>query len=92
MVMSFTPTLFAFKEGKTVLAEIKLEDFWSDKDETVDEAVLRAMRALQLQLAKTVDDELLADGAIRTAIPYVADLIRPKKNQTCGYRALTYPH
>ena len=92
MVMSFTSLRFAFKEGKTVLAEINLEEFWSDKDETVDEAVLRAMRALQLQLAKTVDDKLEADGAIRHAIPYVADLIRPKKNRTCGYRALTYPH
>ena len=91
MVMSFTKSVFAFKEGKTVLAEINLEEFWSDKEETVDEAVLRALRALQLQLNGKVD-EMLADGAIRMAVPYVADLLRPKKTRTCGYRVVTYPH
>lgn len=91
MVMSFTKSVFAFKEGKTVLAEINIDEFGSDKEETVDEAVLRALRALQRQLTGKISDEL-ADGAIRTAVPYVSDLLRPKKTRTCGYRVLTYPH
>ena len=77
--------------GKTVLASLVIEVFCNDKDETVEEAILRACCALQTQLAQSVR-ECDIDEIVDAVIPYISDCLRPKKRMTSGYRKLSSPY
>ena len=79
------------KLGKTILASLDIELICGDKDETVDEAMLRAARALQNQLTHTVSESDI-DDIVDMAIPYISDCVRPKKRTTAGYRRTVSPY
>lgn len=91
MEMQFNNMVFKVHEGCTTLAEIDCEEFAQDPDETIDEVMLRALRALQWQLKGQVADHEI-DSLVVQAIPYLSDIFRPKKKTTTGYRAITFPH
>lgn len=79
------------KMGKTVLASLDMVVLCGDKDETVDEAMLRSARALQNQLAHTVRESDI-DDVVDIALPYISDCVRPKKRTTSGYRRMVSPY
>ncbi len=77
--------------GKTVLASLVIDQFCNDKDETVEEAILRACCALQSQLEQSVSYDNI-DEIVDAAIPYISDALRPRKRNTSGYRKLSSPY
>ncbi len=79
-------------EGVTPQAELELHVFTDNKDETFDEAMLRALRSMQLQLkASGVSDQMI-DNTVKAAVPMLAVLIRQIKKKTASYRESNFPH
>lgn len=91
MNLQFNNTVFKVTEGVTTLAEIDCTEFASDNDETIDEVLLRALRALQWQLKGQISDGEI-DNIVAQSLQYLSDIFRPKKKLTTGYRAITFPH
>lgn len=86
-----TKERFEVRLNKTVLASLVIEEFCNDKDETVEEAILRACCALQNQLSQSVRESDV-DEVVDAVIPHISDCLRPKKRYTSGYRKLSSPY
>lgn len=91
MDLQFNSNVFKVTEGVTTLAEIDCAEFASDNDETIDEVLLRALRALQWKLKGQISDGEI-DNIVEQSLQYLSDIFRPKKKLTTGYRAITFPH
>lgn len=77
--------------NKTVLASLVIEEFCNDKDETVEESIIRACLALQNQLKQSVR-ECDIDENVEVVVQYISDCVRPKKRITSGYRKMSSPY
>lgn len=86
MMMEFNTKRFTVKDGKTVMATLDLDALCGNQDETFDGVMLNALGSIQSQLLdKKVEVSKLYE-VIRSAIPYLGDMIRPKKRKTASYR------
>lgn len=92
MIIRHTISELSVVEGKTVLANLAIYDFTSDKDETFDEAMLRALRCIQLQLAKNDVSDSVIDNALEAVVSILSLRIRPTKRKSYSYREFTLPH
>lgn len=79
-------------EGVTPQAELSLPVFTSNKDETFDEAMLRALKSMQQQLKASGISDPMIDNTIAATIPMLAVFIRKDKKKTASYREFTFPH
>jgi hypothetical protein len=83
---------FTAIEGATQHAVLDVATFIDDKNETFDEAMLRALRSLQLQLKNSGVSDPMIDNTVAAAVPMLAVLIRKNKKKTASYRAYNFPH
>jgi hypothetical protein len=91
MVMQCDHYTFQMLDGSKVYAELDLSGYGDNKDETMDETMLRAMNDLQSQLKGKVDDSYL-DHLVKYAVPFVSDIVRHFKKTSTSYRAINFPH
>jgi hypothetical protein len=91
MVMQCAHYTFRMLDGSKVYAELDLSGYGDNKDETMDETMLRAMSDLQSQLKGKVDDSYL-DHLVKYAVPFVSDIVRHFKKTSTSYRAINFPH
>lgn len=91
MVITHSEEKLKVKNGDTVYAELDLDKFYDRKDETIDEAVLRALNNLQAQLMLTAEPQE-TDDTVACAASILIDRIRAKKKATASYREHTFTY
>lgn len=79
-------------EGATQHAVLEIAAFIDNKDETFDEAMLRALRSLQTQLRTSGVSDPIIDNTVVAAIPMLSVLIRKTKRKTASYREFHFYH
>ncbi len=79
-------------EGATQHAVLEIAAFIDNKDETFDEAMLRALRSLQTQLRTSGVSDPMIDNTVAAAIPMLSVLIRKNKRKTASYREFHFHH
>lgn len=89
MVITHSEEKLTVKDGDNVYAELDMGKFYDCKDETIDEAVLRALKNLQAQLMLTAEPKE-TDDTVACAASILIDRIRAKKKATASYREHTF--
>jgi hypothetical protein len=91
MVITHSEDTLTVKDGNTVYAELDLQKYYQNNDETIDEAVFHALKNLQAQLMLTAEPKEV-DDSVACAASILIDRIRAKKKHTASYREHTFSY